>query len=118
VAATRLVSVFHVAVSEIDIDAFAPLVDEGVRIIDVREPDEYVAGHVPGAELIPLGTIAEHLDRFAGDAPTYLICQAGARSMRAAQLAADQGFEVVNIAGGTGAWIASGREVVAGNAPS
>ena len=57
------------AIGEIEIDELADLVAEGARIIDVREPDEYANGHVPGAELIPLGTVADHLDRFAGRRP-------------------------------------------------
>ncbi|WP_227462465.1 rhodanese-like domain-containing protein [Desertimonas flava] len=105
-------------VSEIDIAAFAERLSEGARVIDVREPDEYTAGHVPGAELIPLATVPEQLERFAGDGPTYLICRSGGRSMRAAEFAAAEGYDVVNVAGGTSAWIASGREVVTGDSPS
>ena len=104
-------------VPEIDIDEFADHVAAGARIIDVREPDEYTAGHVPGAVLVPLGTVPDQLDQFGGDGTTYVICQAGGRSMRAAQFAAEHGHEVVNVAGGTGAWIASGRDVITGDQP-
>lgn len=107
-----------VTVPEIDVEEFAQQVEAGARVIDVREPDEYAAGHVPGAELIPLGTVPERLDRFGGEGPTYVICQAGGRSRRAAELAAEHGHAVVNVAGGTGAWIASGREVVTGDQPA
>lgn len=106
------------AVSEIDIDAFADRLAEGVRVIDVREPDEYTGGHVAGAELIPLATVPDHLDQFSSDGPTYIICHSGGRSMRAAEFAAGEGYDVVNVAGGTSAWIASGREVVTGDTPS
>ena len=105
-------------VREIDVEEFAQHVESGARIIDVREPDEYAAGHVPGAELIPLGTVPDLLDRFGGDGPTYVICRSGGRSMRAAELAAEHGHTVVNVAGGTGAWIASGRDVVIGDLPA
>lgn len=105
-------------VSEIDIDAFAERLADGARVIDVRELDEYTAGHVPGAELVPLATVPEQLERFAGEGPTYVICHSGGRSMRAAEFAAGEGYDVVNIAGGTSAWIASGREVVTGDSPS
>jgi len=107
-----------VAIAEIDIDQFADSVGPDTRIIDVREPDEYRDGHVPGAELIPLGTLAEHLDRFCADGPTYVVCKSGGRSMRACELASSQGYEVVNITGGTGAWIESGRPVIVGDSPS
>ena len=99
------------AIAEIDIPELARRVAEGARVIDVREPGEYVEGHVPGAELIPLGTVPDHLDRFTGDGPTYVICRTGGRSMRACELAADCGHQVVNVTGGTMAWIASGQPV-------
>lgn len=106
------------ALGEIDIDEFADRLAEGVKVIDVREPDEYTDAHVPGAELIPLGTVASSLDRFAADATTYVICKSGGRSMRACELAASQGYDVVNVTGGTGAWIASGRETIQGDTPT
>jgi rhodanese-related sulfurtransferase len=105
-------------VPEIDTDELAARLAEGARLLDVREPDEYEAGHVPGAELVPLATVPDRLDRFSSGAVTYLICQVGARSMRAAEYAAERGFEVVNVAGGTRAWIESGREVETGGADS
>jgi rhodanese-related sulfurtransferase len=90
----------------------------GALVIDVREPDEYEAGHVPGAQSIPLATVAQHLDRFAHDGPTFLVCLSGGRSMRAAELADSQGLDVVNVTGGTRAWIESGRPVVTGSSPT
>ncbi len=97
--------------------ALAERVAQGALVIDVREEDEYRAGHVPGALLIPLATVAEHLDRFHTDGPTYVICKSGGRSMRACELAAGEGYDVVNVAGGTAAWIDSGRDVVIGDHP-
>jgi rhodanese-related sulfurtransferase len=107
-----------VPISEIEVDALAERVAEGALVIDVREPDEYAAGHVPGAVLIPLATVADNLDRFRSDGPTYVICRSGARSMRACECAADEGYDVVNVAGGTGAWVASGNDVVVGESPA
>lgn len=111
----------HVAVSEIEIDEFAQRLEAGARVIDVREPDEYVDGHVPGAVLVPLATVPDHLDAFRGDGPTYVICKSGGRSRRACEFVDAQGLdgvEVINVEGGTGGWIASGREVVRGDQPS
>ena len=71
--------------------------------------------------LVPLGTVPDHVDAFTGDGPTYVICKSGGRSMRACEFLAGQGvdgLEVVNVAGGTLAWIASGRETVGGDQPS
>lgn len=110
-------SVPDVNIPEIDVDALAELLEAGsVRLIDVREPDEYAAGHVPGAVLIPLDTVPKHLDRFAGDGPTYVICRSGARSHRACEHVAEHaGADVVNVAGGTLAWIESGRPTASGS---
>ena len=104
-------------VQEIDVDQLAARLAEGARLVDVREPDEYTGGHVPGAVLVPLGTVPEHLDAFAGDGPTYVICKTGGRSMRACEYVAANapGVEVVNVAGGTMAWIGSGRETAGGD---
>jgi rhodanese-related sulfurtransferase len=106
-----------VPISEVEVSALAERVAEGALVIDVREPDEYVEGHVPGAQLVPLATVPDHLDRFRTDGPTYVICRSGGRSMRACELAADEGYNVVNVTRGTGAWIASGRDVVTGDTP-
>lgn len=107
-----------VAVPEIDVEVLADRLTEGARVIDVREPDEYTSGHVPGAVSIPLGSVPDNVERFRGEGPTYVICQAGGRSRRACELVAAAGIEAINVDGGTGAWIASGRDVVAGERPS
>jgi rhodanese-related sulfurtransferase len=108
----------RVPVREIDVDALSAHLAEGARLIDVREPDEYAEGHVPGAVLVPLGTVPDHVDAFAGEGPTYVICRTGGRSMRAAEYVAEHGVDSVNVAGGTMAWIASGRDTVGGDQPS
>lgn len=101
-------------IQEISVDELADLLDRGANLIDVREPHEFDQVRVPGARLVPLATVPDRLDAFASDGPTYLICRSGARSMRACELVAAQGREVVNVAGGTLAWIESGRVVDAG----
>ncbi|TVR24193.1 MAG: rhodanese-like domain-containing protein [Ilumatobacter sp.] len=101
---------------EIDVDALAALLEGAdVRLIDVREPDEYETARVSGAVSVPLATVPEQVDAFRGEGPTYVICQAGGRSLRACEFVAGHGIDVVNVAGGTGAWIASGRDVVSGS---
>jgi rhodanese-related sulfurtransferase len=104
------------AISEIDVDALAALIERGdVRLVDVREPDEFETAHVPGAVPVPLATVPDRVDAFRGDGPTYVICQGGGRSMRACEFVADHGVEAVNVIGGTGAWMASGRATVSGS---
>lgn len=105
----------HMPIQEITVDVLADLLTQGARLVDVREPDEYAAARVPGAELVPLGSVPERLDAFAPDETTYVICRSGARSMRACEFAAAHGREVVNVAGGTLAWIESGRPVDSGS---
>ena len=106
------------SVPEVDVAELAKLHADGVRLIDVREPDEYDGAHVPGAELIPLGTVPDRLDEVAGDdGPVYVICAKGGRSHKAAEFYRAQGIDAINVAGGTGAWIEAGQPTNAGMKP-
>jgi rhodanese-related sulfurtransferase len=104
-------------VPEIDVDELAELRTKGVTLIDVREPDEYEAGHVPGATLVPLTTVPERLDEVPSDGPVYVICARGPRSLRAAEFYRSQGLDAVNVAGGTMAWIEADMPVNTGMEP-
>jgi rhodanese-related sulfurtransferase len=106
------------SISEASVDELESALQSGAPLVDVREPDEYEAGHVPGAVLVPLATVPTTLDAFATDATTYVICKSGARSYRACEFLADQGLDVVNVEGGTMAWIISGRSTVSGDQPA
>ena len=106
------------SIHEITAAELEELLAAGVRLIDVRETDEYTAGHVPGAVHVALGTVSQHVDAFRGDGPAYVICRSGARSMRACEHLAQEGVEAVNIAGGTLDWVAGGRPVVTGAEPT
>ena len=99
------------AIQEITVEELAHLLDDGVRLVDVREPDEWRAVRVPGAVLVPLATVPDQLEEFPEGETTYVICRSGARSMRACEYAAARGRKAVNVAGGTLAWIESGRAV-------
>ena len=75
----------------------------GVRIIDVREASEFTGelGHIPGAELLPLGTVPGVASSWARDAELLMVCRSGGRSARAAQQLAAMGFSrVMNLVGG------------------
>jgi rhodanese-related sulfurtransferase len=102
------------SIPEVSVDELAALLSGGARLIDVREADEYAQARVPGAVLIPLGSVPDQLDAFRGDGTTYVICARGSRSMRACEVAAEAGIEVANVAGGTLAWIDAGHPVDAG----
>lgn len=103
------------AIPEIDVVELAERLSAGTPLVDVRQPDEYDEAHVPGAVLIPLDQLPERVAEVPN--PVLLICRSGARSMKAAELLAAQGFDTTNVAGGTLAWIADGRATVSGSAP-
>lgn len=103
-------------IQEISVDELARIIDAGGRVVDVREPDEFAEARVPGARLVPLATVPEHLDAFEGEGTTYVICRSGGRSMQACEFLAARGADVANVAGGTLAWVTSGRTVVSGPA--
>jgi rhodanese-related sulfurtransferase len=101
-------------VPEISVDELATRLDAGAFLLDVRQPDEYKAGHVPGACLIPLAEVPERLGEIPTGGELLVICRSGARSMAAAEFLEQQQIPAANVAGGTLAWIESGREVVTG----
>ncbi len=92
---------------------FSGIRDESVRLLDVREKDEFEAVHVKGAEFWPLSQIqAGHLPK-EDDRPTYVICRSGARSAAAIQYFEGAGWrECTNIEGGTIAALEMGDDQV------
>ena len=81
------------------------------EIVDVRQPQEYTAGHIPGAKLIPLGEIEERMDEFSTDQDLLFYCRSGARSMAAASLVRDTGVAfqgIYNLVGGYGGYEGTG----------
>lgn len=82
-------------------------------LIDVRTPDEFKGGHVPGAKNIPLDTLEARLGELASyqQKPVYVICERGRRSAQAATLLAGKGFQPKDVAGGTQAWRGAGYPV-------
>jgi rhodanese-related sulfurtransferase len=90
-------------------------------LIDVREADEYVSGHVPGAINIPLSELVGRESECGLGDTVYVICQAGGRSARACEHLSQQlnlqSVSFVNVLGGTGAWIAEDKKVVVGVDP-
>lgn len=76
-----------------------------ITILDVRQPSEYEAGHIPGAKLIPLPDLNTRLDEIESDKPTVVYCALGGRSRIAAQMLVGGGFEnVYNLSGGFKSW--------------
>ncbi|MGQ0708219.1 MAG: rhodanese-like domain-containing protein [Rhodoferax sp.] len=80
---------------------------EKAAVIDVCSPDEFAAGHLPGARNIPLAELEAKLATVVKNKtlPLVLVCQTGARSGRAVALARKLGYEKAqSLAGGLGAW--------------
>ncbi len=81
-------------------------------LIDVREPDEYAAGHIAGSQLMPLKTLQNQLASLPADREILVHCKAGGRSAKAVRLLLEHGFtHVKNVTGGMDAWLAEHGEV-------
>lgn len=78
-------------------------------ILDVRSLGEYRQGHIPGAQLIPLGDLPNRLHELPPDRPIVTVCRSGSRSMAAARQLVKAGYTVHNLSGGMMQW--SGRVV-------
>jgi rhodanese-related sulfurtransferase len=99
---------------EVDVDTLAEAHAEGAVVLDVRNPDEYEAGHVPGAKLIPLGELGARQEEIPDGDPIYVVCASGGRSLTATKAMVQAGYRAVSVAGGTKAWVETGRPVVTG----
>lgn len=104
-------------VPEIDVDRLAQAVDGGAAVVDVREPGEYAAGHVPGAVLIPMGQLPGRTAELDRGTPVYVVCASGNRSSAMTSFLQRAGFDAYSVAGGTQGWARSGRPVVSGGSP-
>ncbi|MFC4005129.1 rhodanese-like domain-containing protein [Prauserella oleivorans] len=102
--------------AEIPTTSVSELPTDDLVLLDVREPDEWAAGHAPGAVHIPLGELPSRTDELAelpDDRPVYVICRTGGRSARAtAWLNAAGLADAVNVAGGMKSWQTEGRPLV------
>lgn len=102
------------SVPEISVGDLAQRIAAGQPVVDVRQPEEYVEAHVPGAILVPLGEVADRVLEIASLGAVNVICRSGARSLRAAEFLRAQGIDATNVAGGTLAWVSAGYAAVAG----
>ena len=104
-------------VPEVDVDELDQAMSEGAPVIDVRQPDEYDLAHVPGARLIPLNEVAFRAGEVPTDGAVYVICASGVRSLKAAEFYRARGIDARSVAGGTKAWLESGRPARRGPLP-
>ncbi|MCP2170459.1 rhodanese-like domain-containing protein [Goodfellowiella coeruleoviolacea] len=85
---------------------------EGTVLLDVREDDEWEAGHAPEALHIPMGELAGRLDELPENGDVYVICRSGGRSARVTAYLNDNGWDAVNVDGGMSRWAVAGRPLV------
>jgi rhodanese-related sulfurtransferase len=91
-------------------------VPDSAVLLDVRENDEWVAGHAPAAVHVPMGEVQQRLDELSStlpDRPVHVVCRSGGRSARVTAYLVQAGWEAVNVEGGMRAWAAAGRPMVA-----
>lgn len=100
--------------TEVTVDTLAAARADGSIVVDVREPHEYVTGHVPGAVLMPAGEVPVRRHELPQDRRVYVICQSGNRSLRATQALRRHGYDAWSVQGGTSAWVRDGHPVVVG----
>lgn len=91
--------------TDITVDQVA---DDAV-ILDVREQDEWDAGHAPNAVHIPLGELPTRLEELPDVEELAVVCRRGGRSAQAVAWLTQQGFDVVNVDGGMSAWQSAGK---------
>jgi rhodanese-related sulfurtransferase len=103
------VTVPNVEVSEVPVE-----LPEGKVLLDVREADEWAAGHAPDALHIPMSELASRLEELPADSELYVICRSGGRSARVTQYLNANGWDAVNVDGGMQHWSAQGRPLVSG----
>lgn len=94
----------------------AAQVPDDAVLLDVREDDEWAAGHAPQAVHVPMNDVPARLDRIssaAGDGRLHVICRSGGRSAQVTAYLAQAGWNAVNVDGGMNAWATSARPMVA-----
>lgn len=88
---------------------------EGATLYDVREPEEYAEGHIPGAVNLPLSQLQARESEI--QTPAVVVCLSGGRSAQAAGYLSQGREGIFNLVGGTMGWMREGREVKAGTQP-
>ncbi len=93
------------------VDGVPDPLPDGLLVLDVREDDEWEAGHVEDSLHIPLMTLGERYTE-VGSGQVLVVCRSGHRSAHATAYLVEQGFDAVNLEGGLMAWQAAGRPLV------
>jgi rhodanese-related sulfurtransferase len=107
-------NIYGVTVPSVEIADVPAQLPEGAVLLDVREQDEWDAGHAPGALHVPMSEIGARLGEVPNDVQLYVVCRAGGRSARVTQYLNENGWEAVNVEGGMQHWEAAGRPLEGG----
>jgi rhodanese-related sulfurtransferase len=86
----------------------------GETVVDVRNADEYSAGHVPNSVFMPLPTVPLRLSELDRHTPLYIICESGSRAFQACQFLQQHGYQAINVHGGMTAYRSVGLPVESG----
>ncbi len=104
---------------EVSMSEFVKAHAAGAAVIDVGEVEEYNRGHVPGAVSLPLQELVRDLSaarcQIRRDAPVYVVCAAGNRSLIATGMLMHRGYDAYSVLGGTNCWVKTGHPVVGGD---
>lgn len=99
---------FHAQLPAVD----AASVPSDGFLLDVREDDEWAAGHAEGALHMPMGEVVARIGEVPGDRRVHVVCRVGGRSAQVAQYLIAQGVDAVNVDGGMLSWARAGRPLV------
>lgn len=113
--ATMLLTACTASYENLDVEKFGKTISDGnVKILDVRTPDEYAQGHIPGSILIDVESqdfVQEVLSRFSTETPLALYCKTGIRSRTASEMLCREGYKVYNLETGIKGWMESGKQI-------
>lgn len=98
------------AIVDVDVAEAHERISSGAMLLDVREPQEWAAGHADGAAHVPLADLDPHA--YPAEREILTVCRSGGRSSKAARRLAEAGRNVVNVYGGMTAWAEAGFPVV------
>jgi rhodanese-related sulfurtransferase len=84
----------------------------GAWLLDVRESDEWEAGHSSAAHFLPMSQLQERVQEVPSDVPVLVICRSGGRSAAVTNALRQAGYDATNVAGGMQGWRAAGGDVL------